>query len=741
MDLIDIYRGNTTSLKSVEMTPEEKVRVDLVRDRFVFMSQSKSVLDWKFTLEKQIYEIFEQHLQQGEIWNAPYRFPEIFGAIQRKATDLIDNLPEVKIRARRDGAEEFALATQATVDHTDRMTFAMREKIRVIYDSLMYGTGILFESYFRKTRKVTAIDGDDLLVKKSKNPIEVTLYDGLTSERIDPRDFFIDETATVFYDETGVQGARDCIRRRSYPYSTFLETFKDNPEFKYIENIMPISWGSDPFGRGKIPYEKETQEQKTVQRYVVVLEYWNIEEDMVTLVANGIEIYYGANPFKHKRLPFIPYYNYRRDDSCWGISEIEILAPFVYADEEIVNLMILDSKLGLQPALAVSGDVMWNTEESELEPGAIFTLRGLNGGKIQDAIMPLKFDGVPPEAIQVRQLIEDKRTIATGDDLRALYSNPNQLATQTLTKREVQQKRIKSNIMQNTIESERNRVEMKISNIIQFYAQPYQNIDGDVVYRRIPIEGYDIRQASDEAKPEFKQSYGASGNFSLNTKVLGKVSEIEIEVVDTQLDKELKKDSLDNMMRYLETVVQFGQTQPQILQGMNIMGLFQEIAQEMDLDLDEIFPTPGSEEGEDAIDLELDLVMLGQIPELDPNQDSMKALDRYREFMQTVAYKKAGKPVHNAMQQFISLTSKNVPNSIKQRLGALRRSNPKSSNGQDAMAGAGQPTQQGGGQGVPQISSVSLPEGGQPSPDSNTATIPAPGGMAARHGFSNFQTS
>lgn len=737
MDLISEYRGNTSSIQSAVQTEEEQKRVDFIRDRYVYMSLSKSVLESKYQLEKQFYDVFLQHLTTGEVWNNPYRFPEMFGSIQRKATDLIDNMPECKVHATRDKAKDFSIALQATLDHCERMSAVQREKIRMIYDTLFYGTGVLYEGYTRVQREITPVDGDELELAAS-NRVLTTLYEGLVSERIDIRDFFVDETAYVFYDEANIQGARDCIRRRSYPYSTFKERFKG---FKNANNIVPISWGSDPFGRGKQPFQKESQEQKTIEKYVIVLEYWNVELDMLCLVANGIEIYYGANPFKHKRLPFVLYYNYRRDDSLWGISEIEINAPFVYAKEEIRNLMITDAKLALQPALAVSGDVMFNPEEEELEPGAVFTLRGLNGGKVQDAIMPLRFAGVPPEAFQVLTNIEDQQTIATGDDTRALYSNPKQLATQTLSKRESQEKRIKSSVMQNTMESERDRVMLKISNIIQYYATPYMDMNGKVCFRRIKIEGYQVHQDNDEAKPEFKQSYGAIGHFTLNSETFGNPGDIEVEVVDVQLTEMLKRDEMDDLNQFLSQAINLMQVNPQVMQELNVVGIVKQMAKKMDLDYDEIFPAPAGEEGKDAIDYEIDLILLGQVPPFDPNQDSIEALERYRLFMQTDTYKNSPATVKIAMQQLNTLTLKNAPNSIIQKLQAYRQFNSQSHNGQNPMAMPGQFPQQGGGQGFPQVPRGNLPAGGQQNPQPTTPAVRAPRGVATRLGFSNAETS
>jgi hypothetical protein len=360
----EIYRGNVITQASGDQTEEELARINFCRERYIYMSNSRSIVQNKWLLAKELYEIFEYQLCQGEAWNSPYRFPLLFGAIQRKASELINNLPEVRVHSTRASTSNFAIASQATLDHTEQLTNTLREKVRCIYDTLLYGTGIIYEGYAIQTKMVTPItdeteEKDALLLEDGAKKL-ITYYNGVVSERVDPRDFLSDDQALIFYDETGIQGARDCFRRRYYPYSTFMEQFKD---FKNIDKVVPVAWGTDFFGLGKLPFPKESQEQKMVARWVVIYEYWNAELDMVELIANNQEIFFGSNPFKHKRLPFTVYYNYRRDDSCWGISETEVLAPFIFAQEEILNLQILDEKLKLQPAMAVDGDITFNSEE------------------------------------------------------------------------------------------------------------------------------------------------------------------------------------------------------------------------------------------------------------------------------------------------------------------------------------------------------------------------------------------
>ena len=218
-----------------------------------------------------------------------------------------------------------------------------------------------------------------------------------------------------------------------------------------VQNIQPTAY-SGGFSGGRPPTEREGRE-KEYGKFVIVVEYWDQENDDLIMYANNWQNkFYESKegiPYAHKQLPFHFYYDYRREDSIFGIGEVELNMPYNLFKETVVNLMIDNAKLELQPAYIIAGDVNFNAEESELEPGAIFTLRGSNVGKVQDSIMPFRPGGVTTDIPLVLNTIEDSRIVVTGDDTRALYANPDQLATQTLAKREALQKRIRGNIVRN----------------------------------------------------------------------------------------------------------------------------------------------------------------------------------------------------------------------------------------------------------------------------------------------------
>lgn len=712
----------------------EQGRVEMIRYRVNRMSNAKSFLNSKFQLQKQIYEVFEQHLTRGEVWNQPYRFPEVFGSLQRKLCDLIDALPEVKIRATKPKAKDFTIASQAIYNQQENLGNARAEKIRCLFDSLMCGTGILYEGYGRDVRNIMPTeDGEtDLPYSKSKM-VSSVLYDGLISRRIDPRDFYLDDTAYVIYDETGSQGAADAVVRRIYSKQEWQAKFKD---FKNFDKVAPVAWGVSMITAGKQPFPKEAQEQKTSNQYYEVLEYWNKELDLLVLVSNTVEIYVGANPFKHKRLPFVAYYNYRRDDSFWGVSETEVIVPYVQAKEEVNNLRIMDAKLKLQPALAVAGGAQFNEEENELQPGAIFTLRGVVNGKVGDAVMPLSFGGIDPNSSTIIDSIENDRIAATGDDTRALYSNPGQLATQTLAKRDAAQKRIKSNILQNTLDSERHRAQMRFSNIVQFIARPYQTTTGKVQFRKVNVEGYNVRQDSDDGKVYFEQKYGAQGCFAINEKIFkGMDDSVEIEVVDVQMQEQLKSQEVDDALRLVEIAAKF----PQMLQEMNPVGLIKQVAKKMNIDYYEVFPEGSGEETMDPIEIMLDLLIMGETPDYNGELNPEEIVLRLRNFKKSSMYKKMAPKLKINFNNFAAHVTGFIPEYLKQKLASVIRIQTESFLRNTGQLPFGRPAQ-----GVSQVSGSNVPGGAQNISEQNApgqALVPGAEGVQSRLGFGPSQSA
>lgn len=636
-DLYNIYAGSPIKAESGTMTTGEKDRVEFYRSRFETMREAKQNQTSKFRMIDLLYDAFDDKVMKGHTFGERVRFPKAWAAVERKEAEFVDFIPEVRFNSIFEDKKDSALSANAVLKHFDNISNERFEDNRARHDTIKYGTGIKFIGWTTKKKFVVPTSdeyADDVLLKEAEK-IEVTEYDGQAVERVNPKDFYIDEAAYVMYDQTGTNGARDCIWAKRYPYSTFLKQYNKAP-YKNIDLVKPSSLGSSEFGEERDPSKHEQEDDRQSQRWVNVLLYVNEAEDMWCFVANGIEIFYGANPYKHKRLPFVAYHNYRRDDSFWGLSEVEIQATFIYVGETLLNLMIEDTMLAMQPTIAVDGNLQ--VPKEGLRPGGVMKWRGQAGGKLKDSIMPLRFGGLDQSASVLKQVLEDEMIASTGDDIRALFISPDELATRTLTKRESRLKRIRKTVYENTVDAKRSEALMKLSNIVQFGAKPVQGIDGKVHYRRLKIEGSDVHQEKEDTEPHFEQRYGANGYFYLNSKTLHPEF-VELETIPMQEDELMRKDELEAMMQFLSTystILQVAQADPaqaqRLLDEIDLVGLVKQVTKRFsNFDEETVFPVQAKiEHGRDMIDFEHEAIMFDFNPPIKPDEDSEYHLERHQ---------------------------------------------------------------------------------------------------------------
>lgn len=677
------------------------------------MNTAKRAHATRFQRVKELLEEYEDKIETGDSFKNIYRFPEVFGAIQRKTADLYDSLPEVKLTATTSKGADAAIAANATLKCVRGLSQAQREKLRAMADCPMYGQGIMYSAVIEHEKKIIPAEDDELdLEFKDSDLKTVTMYKGILRQRVDPRDFFVDESAINLHDTGGATGARDVFIVKTYAYSSFMSSFA---EYKDIDKVVPVAGTNTFFGFDKYITNWEGKESKYANNgVVVVIDYWNQEKDWHLIVANGVEIYFGAIPFRHKKLPFVIYYNYKRDDSIWGVSEVEILAPFIYAKETMLNLQIDDAKLALQPFYFVDGAVTFD-ENQEIEPGAMIRLRGIKGGKVSDSVMPARSGGIDQSAVQLYQQLEDLQITATGDDFRSLYANPQQLATQTLAKKEALQKRIRAATLINNNDAEKELTEQEFSNICQFLTKPYMDINGRVKYRRIKSEGYIVHQEEDDDLPKFTESYGATGYFSLNNKVFND-TDFQMEVVEKQLDELEKKDWLQNMNIALKTIFEFAAANPNLIQSVDVVDLSKQILRKFEFDTEAVFKEPNAmDNGKDLIDFEHEAIIFGKEPPVTQTEDSIYHLERHRNRYKILAerLKKASAKEKKAIKKWMDILLRHITNTIANVPNQILAKLEKYSNA--------------GGQGMPQAAPGM--QGGASMAQANAGNVPQPSGQ------------
>lgn len=606
-----------------------------------------------------MYE-FERHLRRGEEGRAAYRFPETMGYVMRRYNNLLEVLPEARVRGDGDGA----VGLQAAIDHYERVSNLDRVRQLILADAAFSGTGCM---------QVTPA----LWKKKNKDGKEYVKYDGLSGERCDWRHIFPAGGYNDIHDHTGRHSLPYLFRRKIYHVDTFKNKFKEEKGFKNLDKVQPSYWNNaNIWGDEDWATTHEIQEVTSAQEYVVCLEYWDQEGDYLDIYANGgIHIFSSKEgiPYGHKALPFHIYKNVPRLDSINGLGEVEINLPYNLFRERILNLGIMDSELQVQPAQIIAGDVNFNTEENELEPGAQFTMRGTGfTGDIRNHIMPYQAGGGLSGAVfQMIQLIENSRISVTSDDTTALYSNPNQLATQTLAKMQTLNKSIDATTKRNVLDSEFYLTSQVASYVNNEFSQPFK-VGGRNQFRTIKINGYDVVQDNKESAPRFVKGHGAEGEFFLNESTSDLFDKQEIEVVPAKKDEELKRDRTEKLMLMTQTIFQtvanLAGTNPTLIQkifgDMDFSAYLKFLAKNLGVEqeLKEIFPVVVREQYQiDAVNEEHNQIMMGVTPEIRPDEDSMEELELHLQFRESAFFKEnASSKSKDAISKHIILTAKNA---------------------------------------------------------------------------------
>lgn len=623
---------------------------DDIQQRWVYSYEAKSHEDSKYILISQALQKYERHLLEGDDkFGQSFRFPELQGYVNRKFQNAIDVLPETRVT----GKTWNTVVMQGAMDTVKRKgNFAKAQK-DAIKDAIGYGACGFYLAPVQN-------------IKYTKDGKKYTQYFGMGFEKVDYRDMYPAYSANNMHDHTGIDCCPFLFRRRIYYYDTFMRMFKggeylDQP-FKNIDKVAPVTYSQAMMGASRTPTENESRE-KEQGKYVQVLEYWDQENDEFMMFANFIDedgcIYQSPKgiPFSHKQIPYHIFYNLKRHDSIHGISEVELNMPYHHFRERVLNLAIEDATLSLQPAYITSGNVDLNPDEHPLQPGAQWNLGGLVAGKLQDNIMEFRAGGVPGDFYNMLEVIENSRITVTGDDTTALYANPNQLATQTLAKREALQKVIRTMVTNNTLDTQYYIDQQIASFVSNELAQPYKDAEGKTKYFYANISGFSIKQTRDDDKiAEMVKMESGTGTFALNEKVAKGFNDLDIEVVSARLDDEIKRDRNEKMLMLINQMLTVAQTNPQILQdiGLNLGSFLKQYAKNLGMDLKEIFPEANfSKNKSDVLTREYEVIALGIVPKV--QSDMYDLLQRYQdtiEFTNTKIYKEFSKSSKDAFSKF-----------------------------------------------------------------------------------------
>lgn len=440
------------------MAKQEKPKLTPVQDSLASYVLSRiQIMKTGRTKYEQDWETYDELYEAIQTWSidgmSNIKSSIYFSVIQSKVAEEINALSPIEFYPRsKEDAKKIPLFRK-TWDYTWEKSHSQEELYKILLGKYIYGTAIWREEYVEDVRLVRNLKweldenghqtyGDKLFVD----------YKGVKGKYVPIYNFYKDPYAKWFHDMA------DCAELHRMNIDDVKRIYATS---KNIDLVKP----SDVEWQKTVATQLEWKAEMTD---VEVFEYWNHIRDLyVVITADGIILEEWANPFEHKRLPYARMVNYMRDDNFYGKSEVEVLMPMVSAKETMLNQAIDMTTLNINKPMIVSAMADMSDTDSIVSPW-----KRIDIDWDVNQIRPLDFGGVGQDFYNMNNIIDDEIIRTSAIDTKALLDNSGETATKTAIKKESSLKRINLGKKVNDEIFWRNIVEMRVSNMRQFFWVP-----------------------------------------------------------------------------------------------------------------------------------------------------------------------------------------------------------------------------------------------------------------------------
>ena len=416
------------------------------------------------------------------------------------------NLPKIKILAvnKKSGMQDikFAETLDSLNDYSNNEENASARFFESALECAVKGTVIKYEGYQKLEQDIEIADKYDAETGKyTKKKEKKVLFDNCFQELVAVEDFYV---ANPY--QPDVQKQPWIVWRKITTHQEAEQEFGHYDNFKYVKpGSYTVSADSTTFYRNQLMTEVNMDS-------VDIVRYYNRGKNRHVVLISGVPVYMGPIPFKDGHYPFAkgiqePYDN----NFFWGASFVQK----IMGDQDLLNTvwnMIVDKTYGSLLPFGLTSDLDDLVEDLELEPNKIRkvgdvnkwrfeTLPGVNSGEM----------GVLQNALSF--IKEGSGSIMGGSN----YTPKGGKITSRQVQLQQQEMMNKLGFSMNFLEDfERDRTELRVNHILQFYSIPkMEMITGktgkeiqDLVYREIKI-------------PDTQLSDGRTGNKII--KLIGSV--------------------------------------------------------------------------------------------------------------------------------------------------------------------------------------------------------------------------
>lgn len=434
--------------------------------------------------------------QEPDDWHSNLQLPDAFAAIQAQSQETVERKARPNLKLTEESDEPKAEFGNSLLTYNmDNTGFDYQYYLAKLSASIR-GTAFMMD-YWRTEKRIVklpkSLKPDGTIEYETK---EITDYDDDYCEWVPNEYIHIDEKTS------DIDKAVDGFRREILNIEEFHRIYGNNPDFFDTEYVTA---GGDFSNRSwfKLPDDINQQE-------VEVLHYYNRSIDAYWVVVNNCCIHDGPLPTKHKELPFIPIYQYRRPGSFWGMGIPKVIHALSEERKTIRNLNMDRQKLQINKMFFHNNAYDIDDEDLVSRPHGLVSV-DTQGGDIRSAIMPIEYGDVAPSYFKTEEILLEDIRRAHGIDDRIQGVEAGGTATEAAILKESSMKRVNLISITNEMSSLVRIGRLKWSNIQFNYGVPrMEQITEDdstkdqKVYRTVSVAGKRFRIADQNGKKVLK---------------------------------------------------------------------------------------------------------------------------------------------------------------------------------------------------------------------------------------------
>jgi hypothetical protein len=434
---------------------------------------------------------WEKWQKQWEAWRPPkgandwlsdIYIPITTSIIEAQLSEIINQELKPWVIARGVEDESKATVMNAILEYTWDVSKSDLALFDIIKDSLIFGTGIGQEYYWKQPRTIRTADG------KTQEVIE---YDDCFLEAVRLQDFYKDEKGRSFF---GPYACRDAIRRYVMNYEDFRNFFK-GPIWDPMGNAALVKPGGDTNYYEFFKPPEGMNHNKEVE----VLWYWNKPDDCLDIVANDVMVRMGPNPNKHKQLGFVRAVDVKRPYQFYGKGEAELLESLQEETNTIRRMLIDRNHLDLDKPVFASDTLTIEDEDAIAGPHKIINVSDVNAIKFPE------YSDVSRSVFDTLTMLNDDKVRVTGMDERQQSVASAGTATEAAILKEATLKRINMKIWNIKNDTLVDIGRLRVANIMQFYSQPkIEKIVGEIAIGKAKAEGTLFKVKGETFKTSFR---------------------------------------------------------------------------------------------------------------------------------------------------------------------------------------------------------------------------------------------